>query len=55
MKHAITWIMLGLILALAGCAGHAERSAQGLQWHLDNERAKKQLNDQGFPQYNYGT
>ncbi|MEO7403545.1 MAG: hypothetical protein ABIU95_07735 [Burkholderiales bacterium] len=55
MKHTITRIMLGLILiqalALAGCAGHAERYAQGLQWQLDNERAKKLLNEQGFPQY----
>jgi hypothetical protein len=56
LMHAVKVVALVTLLAataaLTGCASHAERYRQGLQWHLDNEVQKAQLNAQGFPQYN---
>ena len=45
---ALLWVVGSV---LGGCTGHAERFKQGLQWHLSNEEQKRDLNNQGFPQY----
>jgi hypothetical protein len=46
-------VVFALVGAFAGCAGHAERYAQGLSWHLDTEAQKRDLNARGFPQYGW--
>jgi len=45
-------LMLGAALSgLAGCATSGPPS-QAVQWIVETEAQKKQLNDAGFPQYN---
>ena len=56
MKSLRRLAVVGVLLTigvLGGCAGHAERYAQGLKWHLENEAQKAQLTAQGFPQYSW--
>ncbi len=44
--------LVALFLALTCLNGCSLVSyEQGLQWHLDNEAMKKELERQGFPQY----
>jgi type IV secretory pathway VirB2 component (pilin) len=40
-----------IVSALAGCAASAPPS-QAVQWIVETEAHKKQLDDAGFPQYN---
>ena len=51
-RRVVLVIILGMACsAVAGCAAHEARYRQGLQWHLDTEAQKRQLHQQGFPQY----
>ncbi len=40
-----------LVATLAGCAGDP-RSSKGLQWVIEQERERQELDRAGFPQYN---
>jgi hypothetical protein len=51
IKTVLAVALIALSTAFGGCAAHNQRYSQGLQWHLDNEAQKAQLNAMGFPQY----
>ncbi len=44
-------LTLSLLSLITGCADLRYRYDQGLKWHLENEAAKRELDQQGFPQY----
>ena len=55
MSSRIAKVLVGAVFAaltLAGCASDP-RFKQGLSWVEYNETQKRQLQAQGFPQYNH--